>query len=238
MVLFLYDSIYLKWIIVSLLLLFFIVIAVGSSFIQLNYFVESINKGNNKGIALTFDDGPNAEITPKILAILEKENIKATFFVIGDQIEENKSLLLKIHNEGHTIGNHSFSHTKKLTLFSTSKLTEDVKQCSAQIEKVIHQKPLYFRPPFGVTTPRYQRALNQLQMKSIGWNIRSLDTVSTNKEALYKKITSSITNGSILLFHDTHQITLDVLPEIIQFCKTNGITIVPLPELINSPAYV
>ena len=157
--------------------------------------------------------------------------------MIGHRVEENKTILLQIHNEGHIIGNHSFSHTKKLTLFSTSKLAADIKQCSSQIEKIIHQKPLYFRPPFGVTTPRYKKALKHLGMNSIGWSIRSLDTVSTNKEALYKKITSSISNGSILLFHDTQQITLDVLPEIIQFCKTNGITIVPLPELINSPAY-
>jgi len=107
-VFFLHDSIYFKWLVVGVILLFLSIVALGTSFIQLNYFVESINKGNNKGIALTFDDGPNAAITPQILAILEKENIKATFFIIGNKIEQNAALLKKIDNEGHTIGNHSY----------------------------------------------------------------------------------------------------------------------------------
>ena len=235
---FLVESPYLIGTIVILVLVLFVVIVLGVSFIQFNYFVKSINKGDNKEISFTFDDGPNPETTPQVLAILACENIKATFFVIGHQLEENKALLLKIHNEGHTIGNHSYCHTKKLTLFSTIHLMNDIEKCSVAIEKIIHHKPLLFRPPFGITTPRYQRALKHLDMKSIGWNIRSFDTIAKNKKALYKKITRKISDGSIILFHDTQQITVDVLPEIIQFCKTNGITIVPLPELINTRAYV
>jgi peptidoglycan/xylan/chitin deacetylase (PgdA/CDA1 family) len=234
---FLIASPYFIGAIAILVLVLILVIVFGASFIQFNYFVSSINQSENKGIAFTFDDGPHPKITPQLLSILAQENIKATFFVIGHQLDENKALLLKIHNEGHTIGNHSYRHTKKLTLFSTTHLIDDIEKCSVAIEKIIHQKPMLFRPPFGITTPRYQRALKHLDMNSIGWNIRSLDTVSKDKEALYKKITSSISNGSIILFHDTQQITVDVLPEIIQFCKTNNITIVPLPELINIPAY-
>ena len=236
-VFFLHESIYLKWLIVGVILLFLSIVAIGTSFIQLNYFIESINKGNNKGIALTFDDGPNAAITPQILAILEKENIKATFFVIGNKIEKNVALLKKINNEGHIIGNHSYSHNNLTTIYSSKKLKEDLIKCNQFIEQVIAKKPLFFRPPFGVTTPRYKRALKQLNMQSIGWTIRSLDTQSKNKELLYKKITKQISDGSIILFHDTQQITLDVLPDIIQFCKINGINIVPLHELINYQPY-
>ena len=236
-VFFLHEIVYFKWLIVGIILLFFIFIAIGTSFIQLNYFVKSINKGKNKGIALTFDDGPDKEITAQILAILEKENIKATFFVIGNKIEENAALLKKINNEGHTIGNHSYSHNNQLTLYSTKKLKEDLIKCTQLIEEVIGKKPLFFRPPFGVTTPRYRRALRQLNMHSIGWTIRSFDTQSKNKEVLYKKITKQISDGSILLFHDTQKITVEVLPSIIQFCKVNGINIVPLQELINIQPY-
>ena len=234
---FLVDTPYFFYTNATLLFLLLILIVLGASFIQFNYFVNSINKGINSEISFTFDDGPNPATTPQLLAILARENIKATFFVIGHQLEENKTLLLKIYNEGHTIGNHSYRHTKKLTLFSTTHLIDDIEKCSVAIEKIIHQKPLFFRPPFGVTTPRYKRALKHLGMKSIGWNIRSLDTVSKDKKALFKKITRKISGGSIILFHDTQQITIDVLPEIIQFCKTNGITIVPLPKLINTQAY-
>ncbi|MBW6481811.1 MAG: polysaccharide deacetylase family protein [Vicingaceae bacterium] len=237
LVFFLHEFIYMKWVIIGVILLFLIIVAIGTSFIQLNYFVESINKGNNKGIALTFDDGPHAAITSQILAILEKENIKATFFVIGNKIEKNAALLKKIDTEGHNIGNHSFSHNKLTTIRSTKKLKEDILKCNQLIEQVIGKKPVFFRPPFGITTPRYKRALKQLNLQSIGWSIRSFDTQSKNKEVLLKKITKQIADGSILLLHDTQQITLDVLPDIIQFCKINGINIVPLHELINYQPY-
>ncbi|MGB0886653.1 MAG: polysaccharide deacetylase family protein [Vicingaceae bacterium] len=226
------------WLALGLVTLIFILITIsGTSFIGLNYFVKSINKGTEKGIALTFDDGPDEKITPQILDILAKENIKATFFVIGNKINLNKDLLLRVNNEGHTIGNHTFSHTKKTTLYPTQKLKEDIIKCSNSIAEIINKKPLFFRPPYGITTPRYKRALSQLKMVSIGWSIRSLDTIEKDKNTLYKKIISNLTDGAILLFHDTQQVTLDVLPDIISYCKTNGIKIVPLPELINKTPY-
>tara|TARA_R110001592_G_scaffold79111_3_gene237013 strand:- start:3568 stop:4287 length:720 start_codon:yes stop_codon:yes gene_type:complete len=230
------DLSYLVIVISLILFVYGVIIVLGSSFIQLNFFVNSLNKGE-KGISLTFDDGPDPELTPKILDLLAKEKLKATFFVIGNKLETNKELLLRIHNEGHAIGNHSFSHVKRLTLCSTLKLKEDIKQCSDLIYKITKQNTLLFRPPFGITNPRYKRVLFQLNLKSIGWSVRSLDTVITNKELLVKKVTNKITNGSIVLFHDTQQVTLDALPDIIHFCKNNGINIVPLPELINTQVY-
>lgn len=234
---FFHESIYINWIVGVIILLFFLLVAIGTSFIQLNYFVKSINKGKTKGIALTFDDGPDEEITSQILTILEKENCKATFFVIGNKIKANEALLKKIDVAGHTIGNHSYSHNKQLTICSTKKLKEDILKCNEIIEQTIAKTPIFFRPPFGITTPRYRRALSQLNMYSIGWTIRSLDTTAKNKELLYKKITNQISDGAIVLLHDTQKITVEVLPSIIQFCKKNGINIVPLHELINSQPY-
>ena len=210
----------------------------GSGLIQLNYFVNSINKGSNKGVAITFDDGPDPSITPQILDILAKENVKAAFFVIGNKIEAEKELVQRIYNEGHTIGNHSFSHTKKLTTSSTSVLKEDFLKCSQSIESVIKQKPIFFRPPYGVTNPRYKRAITALNFKSIGWSIRSLDTKTNDAKKLYNSIVKKISKGSIMLFHDTQKVTIEVLPLIIKYCKDNGINIVPLPELINQRAYI
>lgn len=234
---FLQGSPYFLSVIFAILFLYLCILILGSSFIQLNYFVPNINKGNNNGVTFTFDDGPDPEFTPKILDVLAKENVKATFFVIGNKIEKNKDLLLRIHNEGHIIGNHSFSHTKNLTILSSTNLKKDIEKCSNSIEKIIHRKPLFFRPPFGITTPNYLRATKHLKMKSIGWSIRSLDTVAKDKETLYKKVVRKISNSSIVLFHDTQKITLDVLPDIIHFCKENGINIVSLPESINKKAY-
>lgn len=235
---FFYDAPYFIYLILGVIFLYVLSLIFGSGLIQLNYFVNSINKGSAKGVAITFDDGPNSEITPKILDILAKENIKAAFFVIGYQIEAQKELVQRMHNEGHTIGNHSFSHTKKLTTASTELLIEDFSKCSAAIENVIKQKPLFFRPPYGVTNPRYKRAIMALNIKSIGWSIRSLDTKTNDSKKLYKSLTKQISNGSIILFHDTQKVTVEVLPDIIKYCKDNGINIVPLPELINQRAYI
>ena len=232
-----YENPYFAFLITGIGIFYFLTIVFGSGLIQLNYFVKSINKGSNKGIAITFDDGPDPEITPKILDILAKENVKASFFVIGHKIEGQKEVLQRIYNEGHTIGNHSFSHTKQLTTTPTSKLKQDITRCSATIENVIKKKPLFFRPPFGITTPRYKKAISALNLKSIGWSIRSLDTKTDDAKALYNSVTKKISDGSILLFHDTQKVAVEVLPEIIQYCKNNGINIVSLPELINEKAY-
>lgn len=231
------NELFLGWIIIALTLFLIGVIVLGSSFIQLNYFVNNFNKGNKKGIALTFDDGPDPDITPQILNLLNKENIKATFFVIGNQINNYPEIIKKIDANGHTLGNHSFSHDKKLTYLPTSKLKDDIAKCSNAIKQHINKNPLFFRPPFGITTPRYKRALQQLKLKSIGWNIRTFDTQAKDSNKLYNNIINQIKDGSIILFHDTQQITLEVLPKIISYCKDNGINIVALPDLINQKAY-
>jgi len=217
-------------------LLFSVVIAFGAGLIQLNYFVKSINKGSNKGISFTFDDGPDSSITPQILDLLNKENVKATFFVIGKKIDPN--LLIRIHSEGHTIGNHTFNHSRTIASMSTTSLIKEINACAEKITEVIGKSPQFFRPPYGVTTPRFNRALKQLKMQSIGWTLRSFDTVEKNETVLKKKIISKLKNGTIVLFHDTQTITLNIVPDIIAHCKENGIKIVPLPTLINADPYV
>ncbi len=234
---FFYENPYFIYIILGIVTAYVISLICGSGLIQLNYFVDSINKSSKDGIAITFDDGPDPQFTPQVLDILAKENVKAAFFVIGHKIEANKELLKRIHDEGHTIGNHSFSHTKKLTTSTTTLLREDFLKCSNSIKSVINKDPKFFRPPYGVTNPRYKRAIMALSLKSIGWSVRSLDTKTNAPNQLKSRILKKIFNGSILLFHDTQQVTVETLPDIIQHCKNNGINIVSLPELIDQKAY-
>ncbi|MBC7864934.1 MAG: polysaccharide deacetylase family protein, partial [Bacteroidia bacterium] len=190
-------------------------------------------KGFNDGLALTFDDGPDLETTPKILEILRTKNVKATFFVIGKKAEQFPEVLKTIDKEGHLIANHSYQHSYFIGTFGTKKLTEDIEKCSAIIEKIIGKKPLFFRPPFGVTNPRYLRALKKLNLASIGWSGRSFDTVNKSKNLLVKRVKKSLNTTEILLFHDTQKVTVEALPEIIEYCKEKGIKIVPLQELIS-----
>ena len=234
---FLKDTQWLWPAIVTVVILFGAIIIYGSFFIQANFFVDSINRGEEQGIAFTFDDGPDPITTPKILSILEAEKIKATFFVIGEKAEKHPELIIEMDKKGHSIANHSYEHSNTIGFTLTEKLSSDIKKCSDVIENAIGKRPRMFRPPFGVTNPKFFRVLKELHLTSIGWSGRSLDTITFNKSTLVNRVKRSVKNGAILLFHDTQHITLEALPEIINHCRKNGIKIVSLQELIKLEPY-
>ena len=148
-----------------------------------------------KKIWITFDDGPDEKVTPFIVNLLSKFNIKATFFIIGSQAKKYPELVKLIINNGHKIGNHSFSH---LSGYSTknNKYLQDVEQAKKYINSDI------FRPPYGKITPFQIKNLKK-DFKIIMWDIMSWDfkeNISSNK--IYKNVINNIENGSIILFHN------------------------------------
>lgn len=150
---------------------------------------------DQKKIWITFDDGPDEKVTPYLINVLEKFDIKATFFIIGNQAKKYPELVKLIINNGHKIGNHSFSH---LNGFSTNnnKYLEDVEQAKKYIDSDI------FRPPYGKITPFQIKNLKK-DFKIIMWDIMSWDfkeNISSNK--IYKNVIDNVENGSIILFHN------------------------------------
>ena len=232
-----WETDYLWLVLAGIALLFVGTTAYGSVQIQVNYFVKSINKGRTKAVALTFDDGPDPDSTPRILDILLENDLKATFFVIGRKAVNHPELLRRIVDEGHTIANHSYSHHYLIALFSTQKLQTDIQRCNDAIRDITGHVPLFFRPPFGVTNPRYAAVLKDLQMQSIGWSLRSMDTRAKNKYQLIRKIISKLKGKDIVLLHDHLPLTADTLPDIIGHCREMGIKIEPLPRLIGKEPY-
>lgn len=216
---------------IAIIILFLTLTIYGSFQIKWNYYVNSINKGSGNAICFTFDDGPDPEITPKILEVLESENLKAAFFVIGSKVERYPDIVKELYSKGHVIANHTYSHSNKIVLFTSNKLKDDIDSCSKAIEKATGKPPTLFRPPYGVTTPCYARVLKQLGLKSIGWTLRSFDTMMKSKEELIERVSRLISPGSIVLFHDNRKTTLAALPEIINHCKKNGIKIASFSEL-------
>jgi peptidoglycan/xylan/chitin deacetylase (PgdA/CDA1 family) len=189
--------------------------AVGSYFIQLNYFLTSKNKlSSTSNILLTFDDGPHPIYTPLVLNILKKHNIKAVFFLIGKNINGNEDIVKQIKEEGHFIGNHSFSHENTFPIWSTEKIKEDIMKCDEKILSLNIETNL-FRPPFGVTNPNIAKAIHQLNFQSIGWSLRTYDTSSTSKEQLIEKVKTKIKGGDIILMHENAPYTVESLEEII-----------------------
>ncbi|MFN8308637.1 MAG: polysaccharide deacetylase family protein [Chitinophagales bacterium] len=214
------------------------VIFLGSYFIQLNFFIHSFNKSalNEKKIALTFDDGPN-EATPQLLDFLKQENIPATFFLIGKNIAGKEALLQRMLNENHLIGNHSYEHGFWFSMQSPSKVVAEMNACNRQIQAFTGKRPLFFRPPYGVTNPWVASGISECKMYSIGWSLRSYDTVSKSPQALARSVIKKLKSGDVLLFHDAATHTIQALPEIIAYLRQQQISVVPLNELLQLQPY-
>lgn len=228
------------WLYLLLALVYIVGLICGSYFIQSGLFIKALWHGNRqrKAVALTFDDGPQSGFTEQILDILKKENVKATFFVIGKNAATENSLLKRIDDEGHVIGNHSYEHNYWYSLKQPAAMSSDIAQCNEVVYSITGKKPRLFRPPYGVTNPWVAKAVSEANYSCIGWSIRSYDTNIKSKEALIEKCTRNIVNGDIILLHDWAPYTASALPAIIEHIKKQGFEILRIDELLNEPAYV
>lgn len=213
--------------------------AFGSAKISSNYHVKAFCSNpleTEKKIALTFDDGPS-EFTLEVLALLKTYNAKATFFCIGKNIETHPEILQKVIDEGHLVGNHSYSHSKFFDFYHEDKITKELQKTDRLLEKFTSKKINFFRPPYGVTTPSIGRALKITGHKVIGWNIRSLDGGTTDVELILNRIKKRVSPGGIVLLHDTAPHSVYVLEQFLQFLQQNNYQVVSIEELLNLKAY-
>ena len=212
---------------------------ISSSLIQWNFHLKAYYKNpleKEKKIALTFDDGPHP-ITPQILMLLKKYNAKATFFCIGKNVEKHPEILKQIIDDGHSIGNHSYSHSHFFDFFRKDRIVEEINQTNTIIEKFTGKKILFFRPPYGVTNPSIKRALEITKHKVIGWNIRSMDGLIKNEKINYNRIAKRVAPGSIVLLHDTSSNSVSVLEQLLLFLQSNNYKVISVEELLNLKAY-
>ncbi len=197
----------------------------GSGVIGANWFIRSQNRLKSRNIALTFDDGPDPVVTPLVLSALKEKKVTAIFFLIGEKAEKYPHLVRQILAEGHQVGNHSYSHSAWLGFFSVNRLREDLEKCSRVLQDISGNSVTLFRPPFGVTNPRYSRVLASLSLTSVGWSLRSYDTVTGNSEKLLARLISRVHGGQIVLMHDTLSQTAEVLPSFLDNCRERGIEV-------------
>lgn len=178
-------------------------------------------------IYLTFDDGPTPEVTEWVLAILKKEDIKATFFCIGNNIEKNPELFKKTIEEGHSIGNHTFNHLKGWKT-STKKYLENVDLCHSIIQNssINNHKSIIFRPPYGKISLVQSILLRKKGFKIIMWDVLSKDYDQNiaPEDCLINTVTNT-TSGSIIVFHDSLKAKVNLeytLPKAIKTLKEKG----------------
>ena len=222
-----------------LLIVYSLIVFYGCYYIGSNFFINIICSAdtNQKEIAISFDDGPATNHTPEILQLLKQANIKATFFCIGNRIAGNENILQQIKEDGHIIGNHSYSHHFWFDMFSSKKMLDDLRLMDEELKRVTGLQPKLFRPPYGVTNPNLKKAITAGNYTPVGWSVRSMDTVTKDENKLLDKINKALNPGAVFLFHDTSATTLNVLPAFIKEVKNRGYHIVPLDKLLHLTPY-
>lgn len=177
-----------------------------------------------KKIYLTFDDGPTPEITEWVLNLLEKENIKATFFCIGSNVKQHPEIFEKIITSGHSVGNHTFNHLQGWKT-TTEKYVENVNLCKTEICNLNTKYPYLFRPPYGKIKPNQSKILRKKGYKIIMWDILSKDyDLNTSPEECLINVKKT-KSGSIIVFHDSLKAWKNLeytLPKAITFLRGKG----------------
>ncbi len=232
-----YTSIDMVWYVLAVLA-WISLMAAGSVFLSMDFYLKSHHRAKGeKALALTFDDGPHPEYTPAILDLLKLHGIQAAFFVIGRNAAQYPELIRRIDQENHVLGGHSFSHSNFFDLFPARKMQEELKQTTEAVEEVTGRRMRWFRPPYSVTNPTLARALRQTGYHSIGWSLKSRDTVVQEPEAVVNRILEKVKPGDMILFHDNRKVTAAVLSLLIPALKDRGFNVARPDELLKLDAY-
>ena len=194
-----------------------------------------MNHNSPKHVALTFDDGPSA-YTVSILKILKRYNVRATFFVVGSEVERFPKLIRRIHREKHVIGNHTWSHPD-ITTLSKHELWKEIISTNAQIEKIIGYSPKLFRPPYSSINDTALAAIKELGMTSVLWNVDSQDWREEDPLAICKHTIKNLQKKNLIVMHDgdrygsgaRDQIVAS-LPKLIKYLIKNDYQFVTVPE--------
>lgn len=183
-------------------------------------------------IAMTFDDGPHATNTPKLLEILAKRQIKATFFVVGECVDANPALLKREVAEGHEIGNHSWSHPD-LGRSSEEKVRSQMQRTKEAIERAAGVECKVMRPPYGSLTANQRRWIHsEFGYKVILWDVDPLDWKEPGVSVVEHRIVSETKKGSIILSHDIHAPTIAAMPATLDALLAKGFKFVTVSELL------
>ncbi len=183
-------------------------------------------------LALTFDDGPSAH-TERLLNIFKAHGGKGTFFVVGTSIERNKALLKRMAEEGHEIGNHSWSHPQ-LTDLGRQDIVSQITRTSDKIYEASGQKCRLVRPPYGSYNDTVQLVGASLGVSYILWSVDTLDWKTKNADAVYNSVMSSARDGAIILVHDLHKTTVDAMEKVVPALLKKGYQLVTVSELLTS----
>ncbi|MDI6822336.1 MAG: polysaccharide deacetylase family protein [Actinomycetota bacterium] len=205
---------------------------------------EGIFRGDphERLVSISFDDGPNPIYTPQILDILKAKGVKATFFVLGRQVEKYPDIARRIVEEGHDIGNHTYSH-RELVPSTRRIVLNQVRKADRAIQKATGVKTRLFRPPRGMYSNALRKILREEGYRIILWTVSTADWSGISAKAILHRIKLYVRRGGTILFHDSGALfrnegasrenTVQALPMVIDYLQQKGFKIVPISEMLK-----
>ncbi len=192
-------------------------------------------------IAITIDDGPDPDVTPQVLDVLERYQAKATFFCIGERATRHASLCAEIVRRGHAVENHTQRHSPLFAFFGPSHTRREIAAAQDTLCAITGQAPAFFRPPAGLRSPILHPVLVHLGLRHAAWTRRGFDTRERNPERVLEKLSRSLKAGDILLLHDGHAartasgqpVILEVLPRLLERLAQARLRAVTLRAALN-----
>lgn len=239
------------WFYLSLMSFFFLGLSGLISFYEYHGFGPQegiVRRGRTDGskVALTFDDGPSPIYTPQILDILKEKKVKATFFLVGKHVEKYPEVAKRIVDEGHEIGNHTYSH-RDLVPATRATVVKEIKKAEKAIETVCGQKPVLFRPPRGIYSNAVRKIILEAGYTIILWSVSTQDWRLVKPSFILKRVKKFCRPGSIILFHDSGALvkpeggsrghTVEALPQVIDWLKANNFQISTVSSFLEEAGF-
>lgn len=192
-------------------------------------------------IALTFDDGPDPEVTPKVLEMLDAHGARATFFCIAERAAEQPELVREILRRGHAVENHSRTHRATFPMLGLGGIRREITGAQHVLAEVTGHPPRFFRPPAGLRNPLLDPVLHELGLRLVSWTRRGYDTNRRDADDVADRLLDSLAAGDVLLLHDGHcartargkPVVLEVLPRVLEAARAGGLKPVTLSQAID-----
>lgn len=190
-----------------------------------------------KEVSLTFDDGPDLEVTPRVLDLLEAAGARATFFCIGRRAEACPDLAAEIARRGHRVENHTYRHPNAFAFYLPPGLQEEIGRAQDVLERITGRRPRYFRPPAGFRNPFVDWMLHRSGLKLVSWTRRGFDALERDPGRIARRLLRGLAPGDVLLLHDGlalrdggNPVVLEVLPRVLDALAARGLRSVPFEE--------
>jgi peptidoglycan/xylan/chitin deacetylase (PgdA/CDA1 family) len=189
-------------------------------------------------IALTFDDGPDPEITPRVLDLLDDAGMRASFFVIGRRARAQPHLTAEIARRGHRVENHTDTHPHLFACYPAGRLRREVERAQGAVAAATGRRPRFLRAPAGLRNPLLDWVLHRAGLRLVSWTRRGFDAVDSKPAAIARRLLAGLAPGDILLLHDGratvqdagNPVVLEVLPRVLEALVRQGVRSVPIPD--------